>query len=440
MKKYLLLLLVLIPFLSPGEVDAARLKTFGFETNTITANHEFTSTSNSPTIDATTFRSDTYGGKVTGLTSASAFGFYYRFKFTVNAGPFFVRTYFQYTVLPGTKNGIMALTAGTSFAGVDAGDPNVKLDTTGALGCYQGATQIGSNSSVLTSGQWYMVEMQYDATPANGSRVIRCRLDGVEFAGSASLTLNSPNATMRGFVLGGNVLFEANTGGTYFFDDAAINDNTGSSQTSYPGSGKVLRLSPNAAGDVNTFATQTGGSAGAGNNFGRVSEISPDDATTFNGSNTTNEEDLYNVDDSGIGASDTVNVVEADVWHRASAATNNSIYKVEIEKTSGGTVSQGSAVTPSSTTFIENVTAVPLISTQILYNDPDGSPWTKTTIDSMQIGMKITTGSTNRADISTIWVYVDYTPSAAVASPPPSPRWSILRGKFILIRGKLIIK
>jgi hypothetical protein len=243
---------------------------------------------------------------------------------------------------------------------------------------------------------------------------MEARLDGVVFATTTTAaTIDGTNAFVWGNTDGDSTL-------NIYFDDIAVNDTSGSAQTSYPNDGKVLYLRPNAAGDINTFATQTGGTAGAANNFTRVDEVTPNDATDFNGSSTLNEEDLFNFGNSGIGASDTVNVVEVHGRFRNSTADATAKVTFEIEKTSGGTKTSSAAITPNSTTWRTNVagTTEPKTAAIVTYTDPDGAAWTQSTLDSLQAGYKLTTGpgtAGRRIDVTAVWVVIDYTPGAAPA-------------------------
>jgi hypothetical protein len=294
---------------------------------------------------------------------------------------------------------------------------SIILTSTGTLELFSGTstgTQVGSASSAINDSNWHMVELKTDTTAAVGSRVLEARLDGSVFATSSAQS----QSTTLAFSLGGNLGAEAQTTGEWWFDDVALNDTTGSFQTSYPGSGKILQLYPNATGDSNTFSTQTGGTAGAANNFTRVNEVPPDDATSFNGDNTLNDVDLFNVTDSGIGSSDTVNVVMVGARFANNVADATTAIKFEIEKTTSGTKSQSAAIIPNTIGWNTNSTTSPRNYPLITYQDPDSSNWTKSTLDSAQIGYIISAGSTNRVDVTNVWMSVDYTP---VAPPVTNP-------------------
>ena len=74
---------------------------------------------------------------------------------------------------------------------------------------------------------------------------------------------------------------------------------------------------------------------------------------------------------------------------------------------------------PNSTTWKTNATTTTLGYPITAYTDPDGAAWTNTTLDSMQIGYKLTTApgtAGRRIDVTTIWAYVDYTPGTPPAA------------------------
>ena len=391
----------------------ARLHQSGFELNSLTSNVEWsTLATTGASITTAAARSGTYGLRLSGLTSATAAGALYTFTAASVAGPLFLRININIQTLPGASNHIISFNSATGTVG-GSEEAKITLETDGTLVLRSSAgTQIGSASAALSTGRWYMIDLKIDANATNGSRTIEGRLEGSMFATSSAQTMNKVVA----YSVGANLDSEANTTGEWWFDDIALNDSTGSFQTSYPGQGKILHLKPNATGDVNTFSGANGGTAGASNNFTRVNDVPPD-STSYNTSNTLNNEDLFNVDDSGIAATDTVNVVMVGVRLRnAATASDTTAVKVEIEKTSGGTIAQGTSIVPTTTSFVLNSTASPHNYTLITYQDPDSGNWTKTTLDSMQIGYKLTATGTSAIDITALWSSVDFTPSNGSAT------------------------
>lgn len=383
----------------------ARLFTSGFELNSLTAGMEWDAAVG-VTISSTTVRSGGFAGRVSSLISGTNQRFRCQFKAAGNNGPFYFRFYFRAATFPSAENRIFALsssaTTGTGVAAL------ITVDNSGALRLYDNIGSIGSASSALSTGTWYRIEVLFDRTASAGSQVLRALIDGVQFAGATNRTLG--NSILDAYY-GGNLNSEAQTTGDWFFDDIAINDSAGSNQNGFPGSGKVIHLKPNAAGDANSFAVQVGGTAGSANNYTRVNEVPPDDATSYNGSAVLAQEDLFNVTDSGIGAQDIVNMVAVGVrFADLVGADATAAFKVEIIKTSGGTKIQSSALVPNSTTWKSNAAATPLIFPIITYADPDGDSWEKTTLDSMQIGYALTAINVQTIAISNVYAIIDYTP------------------------------
>ena len=261
---------------------------------------------------------------------------------------------------------------------------------------FTNVSQIGSDSPALTSATWYRIELSIDTTTL-ASTVVEARIGGVSFA---SGTVN------QDFGPTGFRIFDAQSvSGIYYVDDIAVNDNSSPGPTSWVGDSKIIHLRPSATGDSTQWIPDSE------SNYARVNEITPDDATSLVSDVILNDSDLYNVDNSGIGASDTVNVVAVGVRFRNDVADATTAFKVQIEKVSGGTISQSAAITPNSTTWKTNAVAVPRNYPLVLYQDPDSSNWTQATLDTMQIGVQSTAIGVNKNQISTIWALVDYTPA-----------------------------
>lgn len=379
----------------------ARLWQSGAELNSTTTDVEVSTNSGTISISSTTVRSGTYAWRA---NPSAGTGFYRQVIFATDQsikGLF--RVYLNIASLPGATTRLL------SFA-TAANAPLARIDiTSGGLLQLRNSNnvQVGSNSSALNTGQWYMIDLVLDASSNPGS--LEGRIDGTSFASGANSSQGSWSRILWGAIT--TVTCD------FFFDDAAMNDTSGSFQNSYPGSGKIIHLRPSAAGDANGFTTQTGGTAGAANNYTRVDEVTPDDATTFNGASLLNLEDLYNVDNSGIGSGDTVNVVMVGGRFRNNVADATSQVKFEVEKTSGGTKTQSATIVPNSTTWRTNAIAAPFNYPITTYQDPDSAAWTQSTLDSMQIGMIMGLIGVNRVDVTMVWACVDYTPSSSTTTP-----------------------
>lgn len=383
----------------------ARLFSSGFELNSLTAAVEWDAAVGG-TISSSTTRSGTYAGRISSLVSGTNQRFRYQFKSTASNGPFYFRFYLRIAALPSAENRIFVISSSSSVGTGTA--VYLTIDNGGLMRLYDEDGQIGSASSALSTDTWYRIEVLFDKSPGAPNHIVTARIDGSNFASSTSRNVSVGVSHMY---LGGNLASETQTTGDWFFDDVAINDNTGSFQTSYPGSGKIIHLRPSAAGDSNGFSTQVGGTAGSSNNFTRVNEVTPNDATSYNGSAVLNSEDLFNCDDSGINVNDIVNVVSVGVrMANLVSADATAAFKVEIEKTSGGTKAQSAALIPNSTTWRTNTTATPWLYPLITYQDPDNANWTQSTLDSMQIGYIQTATNAQAVAVSTLWALVEYDP------------------------------
>lgn len=389
----------------------ARLHQSGFELNSLTVNVEWqTVASTGITIDGTAARSGSFGLHVASMSSATRAGVLFKFLSAAAGGPYYLRGYLKVVTPPSGSNHIMSLNGNNTTVG-NSPNGKVTLETNGTLILRNSAgTSIGSASSAVNDSNWHLIELQHNGTPASGSRVTEARLDGSVFATSSTQT----DSNVLGYSIGGNLDAEVNTTGEWYWDDVAVNDSTGSFQKSYPGPGKIIHLRPNAAGDINGYLVQVGGTAGSANNFTRVNEVTPNDATSYNASAVLNAEDLFNVDNSGIGVNDRVNVVmvggrEANL---VSADATSGI-KYEIIKASGGTKLQSTNLIVNSTTWNSNIPSTPHNYPIITYQDPDGANWTQTTLDSMQVGYTIDTVGVQSIAITIVYASVDYTPASS---------------------------
>lgn len=189
---------------------------------------EFTAVSGSPTTSAVVVNSGTKSGSIPSLTSATAKSWS---KQAVSSGatlvgPLYIRFYLNVATSPSAANTIFSTGGGISVAGC------IKLTSTRTLQLFNTTTQVGSDSAALNANQWYRIEMLSDKSGAGGSHILTALIDGVQFASASNLTLADG---IHDIIFGGNLKSEAQTVAGWFFDDAAINDNTGTDNKSYPG-------------------------------------------------------------------------------------------------------------------------------------------------------------------------------------------------------------
>lgn len=380
----------------------ARVQTIGFELNSTTAGVEYNGNVNGTGVIGTgTVRSGSYAFHVSGGVQRDG-----SVELPSTFGPYFCRMYVYVATAPASNVSIAFVTNSLHGAVLCS----IRLHTDLTLGLEDNHyTQIGSLSSAMSLNTWNYIDLYYKNN-ANVDADATGRLNGSQFA-----TGKTGTNVAAEFVWGNRDASDANL--DMWIDDIAVNDDTGSFQTSYPGDSKIIALRPNAAGDANSFAVQVGGTAGSSNNYTRVNEVTPDDATSYNGSAVLSQEDLFNCTDSGINSYDTVNLVNVGIrMADLVAADATAAFKVEVIKTSGGTKKQSSTIIPNSTTWKTNATASPWIYPIIAYQDPDNSNWTQSTLDSMQVGYTLTATNVQTIAASTVWAMIDYTPGTPPAA------------------------
>lgn len=374
----------------------ARLWSTGFELNSKTAGVEFEGLNGAASVSLsnTTVRTGMYALRInTTTTNSNIFQSVYGSN---QARIGYFRMYFRLASLPSTIQNVFSF----STSGFGTRLARLQVTTTGALRLLNaGVAQVGSDSSVLSTNTWYRIEMKMDSTTSPGT--LDAQIDGVSFASGNDNAQNTWAAIEVGWTNAVTV--------DSFFDDIALNDDTGSFQNSYPGAGSIIHLKPNTTGDSSGFLVNVGGTAGASNNFTRLNEVPPDDATSYNASVVSGASDLMNVDNAGLDVNAIINVVQVGGRFANIIADATSAFKLQIEKVTSGTISQSSAIVPNSTTWMTNAKAVPRLYPITLYQDPDNLNWTPQTIDSMQIGYVISTAGVNTIAISNVWALVEST-------------------------------
>src|SRR3990167_107864 len=213
----------------------ARLFSSGFELNDLTSGVEITSsTGAADSIVTTPVRSGTYSYRV--APGANIGYVLYVFKSVNTADGFFFRFYIYIAGTPANQNDIFQVLQDNGNNKVEI---KINTDRTLELWNAEDNAQVGSDSSALSLNTWYRIELKVDCTTIS-STAIEGKIDGTSFA---SGTINLANGIST-LVFG---LVEAATA-DLFFDDIAINDDSGSFQNSYPGEGSIIHLRPSGIG------------------------------------------------------------------------------------------------------------------------------------------------------------------------------------------------
>ena len=385
-----------------GGQGQGRIFSSGFEINqstTLVAAEEWTDVpGGNGTIDGTTKRSGGYAAKLT--TPTVARNWRADFAASDQSAAFYFRAYIYISAMPvaeATPVETIMRTANNSGQAV-AGIRLTRTDASnGTLDCYN--LEDGNNTGVtgtvaVAIDTWYRVEMAVDTTGSN-STALECKVNGTTYASGTGLTITRNQQRIN---IGS---LTSNTALTIFFDDIAINNSTGS----WPGSGRIIHMLSDAAGDYSDWT----------NTFANVNENPPDEATTLVAANTAGNTDDHTLAASGLASTDIINLVTANVRYNGAAASANAPFRLRLKDAPSATdIEYGTPITPGSTTWLTNDSATLILPTLTLYDRPGSSvtPWTNTDLDSAQIGYEVTTTGTNNAQISTVWLLVDYTPTS----------------------------
>ena len=417
--KYCVPLIILLFFVFlPESSQAARRWSSGFELQSATAGFEIdTINGTGVTIDTTTKRSGSASMRIqrsggAGTTDVSVF-------LPSAVTQLWQRMYLNIATAPSAATGILEADNNSvlTFCGIT-------LNTNRTLQLYYnqdvaGAatkTNIGSASTALSTGTWYRVELYSNST--NGGGCI-AKLDGQVIGAQMGITDFYPpmgtsiTTTYWGIDAGEwGAPYTANA--DLYFDDMAINDNTGTRETSWAGPGKIVYLRPNAAGDSNQWTHDDNTAAGA-TNYTELTETTPDDATSYlKRVNTGTLTDDYNVTDSstaGIASTDVIKLVQVGARIGATSATATDRGAIlRIKSQASGTVDTTGTIDWSINGWANNSDDTSNLYDLTSYSDPQDAAtrWTSTKLDSMQIGFQNATSSTNEIRVSALWALVEY--------------------------------
>lgn len=379
----------------------ARIIGIGFELNSATNLMELTSFNVSGAganaISSATFRSGAYALRSSNAGASGLARAHHLFTTTPADGPYFARSSVYIADLPASLISILAIWDGTTLRA------SIRVATDGTLELHDSGGKIGSSSSALSLNTWYTIELKYFS---NGtSTELEGRLNGVSFASTAA---SSNSGTVDRVAFG---MISASTAYDIYTDDIALNDSTGSSQNSFPGLGELIHLRPNANGDNTDFDADD-----APNNYLSVDDVTPDENSTSAFDNVLNQIDDYNIDatPAGMDSTDTISCVQIGMRYRVAVQTGDDPgFVLRIKASASGTVEESAEMIPTLNTWNTHATANPRNPHMTLYDLPGASTtaWTKSDLDSAQIGVRVSTADTHLVDITAIWLLVDHTPN-----------------------------
>lgn len=279
----------------------------------------------------------------------------------------------------------------------------ITLTTTGTLLLKNSAgTQIGNPSPVIPLATWVSIDFWKHSTGG----VLKARLNGKIFAESSGNTVQSAQDAKLGI--------PSNNTCDLYFAGVAFNSTTGANQNSWVPDEYYCYVYPNGAGDNNSFATQVGGTAGSANNYTRVDETNPNDATDYNESNTLNETDDFTISSlhSLVDTNAKINAVGVSIRDAGVGASANASVVARFKTQASGTVTEGSAITPSNTTWATHQTVASYSRNSLIIhlNPQDNLYLTKSNFTNAQIGYRLSATNTNGTRVSMVYAIIGYTP------------------------------
>lgn len=231
--------------------------------------------------------------------------------------------------------------------------------------------------TTLLGGNWYLLELHYKlpSTPGGSDGRLDLKIEGTSEGSWVGNTAPlGSTAITRVYWWGNGQGLQWNN-----YDDLAINDNSGASDNSWCGDGYVLALRPNAQGASNQWLRNDTNLAAA-NNYDRVSEVPPDNATSYVYSQTVGNKDFYNVPDlAGLLPADAIRRLWVSAY-ASEAVAGGDAFQVGLYINSTEYWSTNQVLTTLWQAF-----QGPVYNT----NPNTAAAWTQADVNALQVGIKV---------------------------------------------------
>jgi hypothetical protein len=190
------------------------------------------------------------------------------------------------------------------------------------------------------------------------------KIDGTQVADYSGDTVNSSESV--------TVIYLYAPSANTWWDNVVVNDTSGTTNNSWPGQVRLIRLAPRSPGDQ-TQLTRTGYDLGS--NFAQVRDNDGNATTGIEGN--LNDTDLYRVDQLAIPTASTINVIIVQTIGKSTSGTG----KIAPVVKSGTSQAQGADIT---------LATAGTLNQYVLPTDPaTGTAWTANAINNMQVGIKV---------------------------------------------------
>jgi len=284
----------------------------------------------------------------------------------------------------------------------------IRLQTSGVLRLMVNAGATIADSAVLNNDQWYRVEYSTTINSGSADDSAELLIDGVSAGSGSSLTAATGVGTQW------NITTD-DVGTAVDLDDIGINDDQGADQNTWPGAGSVVLCKPISDSQDGSW---TGGAGGTGIDLSLAVSSTPPVGTAAetnttqiesvdsSGNNATDEyrANLTTYTDAGIGASDTINVLQAIINHGEDVNTGT--------KTGSFGLQSNPSQTYGTFTFGDNVGALGTFPTnwRSSFGPAAYSP-SPTRGSSPVLAVRKTDTGTRVASVDFMGLYVEYVPA-----------------------------
>lgn len=250
---------------------------------------------------------------------------------------------------------------------------NLVRNTAGRLVIRSGTsvTDVAVGTQVLTTGQWYYLEVQFNY-PGSGNPTVTVRVNGgVDITNSSTFG----SAVQLDRVVLGFSFSTVQVAPSFTVDDLYILDNAGAVNTTFLGDVRVELLAP-ATTDFNDGFTPTG----AATNHEAVDEALQDGDTTYAFGTAVGQ----GIDFTIAPLTNVPSAIFAVAVQSIGKKTDVGVRSTTTRLKSAAATATGTAHTLTSTEY----TASPF---QIVETDPDGGiAWTRAKVEAAKIGVEIT--------------------------------------------------
>lgn len=253
----------------------------------------------------------------------------------------------------------------------------VTLNQSKQLAIYRDSTLLATDSTVLATGVYYLLEFHFSI--ANSGGIIQIKINGVLSTDTTADTQNAGNASVNTIQIGEteNVNTSTKSVMVLYWDDWAINDASGSRNNTWIGDGGIYLLTPTGAGTT-TQLSRGGNDSGA--NWNQVDEVPQNGTTDYVYAAAAGSADTYALSDVP-GAVNTASLVNAARWVAHVAQDVAGAGSVTRYIRTNSTNYEGSAFgLPVGTVFTEV--------SEIIQNNPNTSAaWTIAELNNLEAGV-----------------------------------------------------